>query len=242
MLEGLDDFVVFYVDDVMIFSNTYEEHLRHIDMVLDRIEDANMTLNLKKCQWAQSKLKFLGLLVDAKGERTSSIRDFPRPTNKREIQPFLETVNFYRGYIPEFAQRVKPLYELLSDKVDFVWHTEQENVFTQLKEGLCHATLNAHPDFSKTFYIRTDASAVGIAGAIYQLDENGDAIPLVFHSRILQGPELNYTVMEQELLAVVYILQKNYYILLSRKICLYTDHKALIYLKLHPLLAPRVTR
>ena len=247
ILEGTEDFAIAYVDDILIHSYTLDEHLRHIDEILSRIEAAGFTLNVEKCQWLKQQVEFVGMLISEQGvepipEKVAGIREFPRPTTKRHLQSFLGMINFYRHYIPRCADIEKPLYEISSPNAVFKWTEVHQQSFELLKKLLSEATIQQHPDFTKPFYIVTDASKIGVAGAIYQFDEKGQVRPICFNSRTLSSAERNYTTLEQELLAVIYTLKKNYYMLIGMEIYLYTDSSSLTLLRQRPYLSPRVLR
>lgn len=241
------DFVTFYVDDILIHSIDVEEHLRHLQIVLDRLSEAGFTLNVEKCEWAKSSVEFVGMIVSGDGtapkeDKVESIRNYPVPKTKKEVQSFLGVVGFYRNYIPNFADIAEPLHKLTHEDAKYEWTEIHQNAFKLLIESLAEATLQAHPDFEKPFYIRCDASSKGVAGAIYQFDDDGNVRPVSFCSRLLQPAERNYTVTEQEMLAIIYTLKTHYFFLMGNKIQLYTDHQALTFIKHHPFLSPRLTR
>lgn len=247
IMEGTEGYVIHYVDDILIFSKTLKEHLKHIKEVLRRIQGANLTLNVQKCEWIKTKVEFLGLIISENGaepnpEKVSGITDFPEPKTKRQLQSFLGMMNFYRAYIPNCATISVPLYEISSPHAKFKWTDTHQSAFNQLKFLLAEATIHQHPDFSKPFYVRTDASSIGVAGAIYQLDDDDNVRPIVFTSRVLNKAEKNYKVLEQELLAIIHTLKKNYYILLGSKIFLYTDHQPLTFSSTHPYPTGRLIR
>lgn len=121
-----------------------------------------MTLNIRKCLWAQNELKFLGMVLSQDGvrpdpNRVEGIRLVPTPVNKKYVQSFLGMMNFYRTLIPNFADLALRLYELTRDNVKFIWSTKQTEAFNQLKEALIAATLINYADFTRPFAIRTDA-------------------------------------------------------------------------------------
>lgn len=247
VLEGTEEFCTSYVDDILIHSATLEEHIRHIAEILSRIEAAGFTLNIDKCNWIQEQVEFVGMNISEKGvepipEKVAGIREFPRPNTKRKLQSFLGMVNFYRHYIPKCADIEKPLYEITSPTAVYKWTEVHQNAFDLLKTLLCEATIQQFPDMDKPFYVVTDASSTGIAGAIYQLDDDGHVRPICFNSRTLSSAEKNYYTTEQELLAAIYTLKKNYYILVGAEVYLFTDHSSITLLRQHPFLSSRISR
>lgn len=246
------DFVSCYVDDVLIHSETLEEHIQHIKIVLDRIRRANMTLNITKSKWCQTEIKYLGLIINSEGctidrEKIQSILDFKVPQNIKELQSFVGLFQYYRNYIPNLAEISAPLYQLQTvETKNFKWTPECQQAYDRLKTELSNAVLLHFPDFSKEFIVYTDASTVAVAGVVMQEDEDerGKCLlkPLAFTSRVLKEHEKHYSIMELELLAIINTLVKNYYMLIGQKIRLYTDNKALTYLRRNEILPNRIIR
>ena len=179
-LEGTEEFVAAYVDDILIFSKTKEQHKEHLAIVFEKIDKANMTLKLKKCKFFQESVKFLGFIISREGikpdpNKTAPIRDFPIPICTRDIQSFLGIVNYYRNHIPYCADIACPLSKLTGN-AQFEWGKEQQEAFDNLKEAMCNTLLEAHPRFDREFFIMSDASGYGIGGFIYQLDDNGNPV------------------------------------------------------------------
>lgn len=231
VLEGVDNFAISYVDDILVYSKTLEEHFQHIEIVLKKIQEAGMTLNISKTTWISTEIHYLGMIVNKDGtcpdpEKVQSIKEYPIPRNLKQLQSFLGMVNFYRTYIPKYSDIARPLHDLTQKDRKFRWTENEENAFEELKNSLANAALQSHPDFEKEFFIYTDASDFAIAGAIFQKTDEGTFKPLVFSSRSLVSAERNYSTYEKEVLAIVYTLLTNDYMLFGRKITVYTDNRA----------------
>src|SRR6266576_2602635 len=249
VLRDMDTFCKAYVDDLIIYSRTYKDHLQHIQQVLTRIGEADMTVAEDKCNWAQPHVKFLGFIISEKGvepnpEKVASIRSYPVPKCKREFLSFLGMINYFRSFIPRCAEISKILIEISKANVKFKWTEEAQKAFEELKNILANAILQSHPDFDKPFYLFTDASIKGIAGIIYQIVDEDlmQLCPVACASRVLNKAEENYPIYELEFLAVIFTLKKYYYMLAGANIYLHTDNVVIKFLRLHPELSKRMQR
>ncbi|XP_078240038.1 uncharacterized protein LOC144586135 [Pogona vitticeps] len=192
-LAGLSDFTVAYIDDIGIFSNTWEDHLIHLELVLQRLSAAGLTVKASKCQLGSPEIKYLGHMVgggmikplEAKIE---AVRDWPRPTTKRKVKSFLGLVGYYRKFIPRFSEIAAPLTDLTRKKTDdrIPWTSDCEAAFQRLKEALINYPVLRAPDFDREFIIYTDASNSGVGAVLCQEDENGGQHPVSYLSRKLQ--------------------------------------------------------
>ncbi|CAG7725974.1 unnamed protein product [Allacma fusca] len=184
-----------------------------------------------------------GVQVDP--EKIEPILNFELPKDVKSLQQFLGMFQYYREYMPRISLLCAPLYAMTTDKGGFIWTKENIAHFELLKKELAKETLLAYPDFTKPFYVYTDASTKAIAGVVMQpvrADETDWMMPIAFTSRVLKGYEKSYSVMELELLAVVHLLAKNYYLLAGNEVNLYTDNIAVTYLKKNELLPNRIMK
>ncbi|PZC75971.1 hypothetical protein B5X24_HaOG205264 [Helicoverpa armigera] len=173
--------VFVFVDDIIIVSSTFEQHISLLLLVLNKLKLANLTINLKKSQFFREKLKYLGYVVDANGlhadpEKVDAIKNYPTPTNRKEVRRFLGAASWYRRFIPNFSSLASPLNKLTSQSKKappFEWSKEADTAFTQLKECLVSASVLSCPDYTQPFQIHTDASNYGI-GAVLTQDINGE--------------------------------------------------------------------
>jgi hypothetical protein len=235
VFEGLS-FVTIYLDDVTIHSKSWEEHIEHVKTVLERIRKTGLWMNESKCQWAQMEVKTLGHIVSFRkimpdGEKVRAIKDFTVPKNKKAIRQFLGLVGYYRKFIKDFAKIAEPLYKFQDGAKEIKWEEEHQKAFIQLKEAMLRAPVLRNPDWSKEFYISTDASDVALGAVIGQIDEEGKEYAVAFASKVLTKEQRNYTVTERECLAVLWGLEKSRYMVLGRKVKVITDHEALLWLR-----------
>jgi len=206
---GLKDiFALVYLDDILIFSDTIQEHARRIGTVFERIREANFKLNLEKCTFAAHEVAYLSHIVSASGvspdmSKVKAIKTFPLPRNVRDVRSFLGLAGYYRSFIKDFAAISKPLTLLTRKDAKFNWSEPQQSSFDTLKEALTSDSVLAHPEFDKPFILSCDASNYAIS-AILSQEHEGKEKPLSFASRVLNNHEINYSVTEKELLAIVF--------------------------------------
>ncbi|KAL8451783.1 hypothetical protein Emed_001774 [Eimeria media] len=224
--------VLIYMDDVLVYAATFDEHLRLLDRVLARLLQHKMYPNLTKCKFAAHSTEYLGYRVGADGihpstEKVSTIAVWPTElANETQVRQFLGTVNYCRNFMgPEFAVLARPLQQLLKQKAAFQWTAAHSSAVQALKDRLIHYTKLSLPDLTKPFILRTDASGVAI-GAVLEQDNK----PLGFLSKRLSDAEMRYSTYDQELLAIVRALERWRHLLITAEVTVYTDHQALQYL------------
>jgi transposase InsO family protein len=230
-------FVYNFMDDLVVYSTSMEEHLQHLKEVFTRLEKAGFTLNPEKLRLAQEEIPFLGHLVSSHGirilpERVEVIRAFPPPKNLKAVRRFLGMVGFYGRFIKNFSQIAEPLHLLKRKDVKFVWGDVQQVAFQQLKEALATPPVLQIPDFSKEFTLVCDASDVAISAVLHQTSGE-DLAPIAYSSRLLTPAERRYSVHEKECLAVVYGCEKYRSYLEHKEFSLFTDNQALSWLLRH---------
>ncbi|KAK7582234.1 hypothetical protein V9T40_013679 [Parthenolecanium corni] len=235
VLQGLDHCCTVYVDDLLIFSDSIESHLHHLNLVIRKIQNAGMTLNVEKCQFFQQSVKYLGFIVSDQGispdpKRVEAIYEYRTPKTKKEVQSFLGVINYYRGHIPKCGELAAPLHELTKANIPFRWGPEEETSFNELKKAVAESILQNFPDWKRKFYVITDASNLAVSGIVVQFDDENQPKVLGMVSRLLKAAEKNYDVYEKELLAIVYTIKKHTYMLVDHPIILRTDNRALKYL------------
>nr|VZI45142.1 unnamed protein product [Spirometra erinaceieuropaei] len=205
VLRGLP-YVYAYIDDLLVASSTTEEHMEHLATVFDRLQQFGVVLNPSKCVFGVPSLEFLGHLVDSHGIRplpskVAAIRDFPPPTSKRQLQRFLGMVNFYRRFLPNCADTILPLTNLLSgSKRTFELTLAALTSFEQVKALLADATLLTHFHADAPISLMVDASNVAV-GAVLQQSLPDSTVPLAFFSKKLSKAETRYSTFGRELLA-----------------------------------------
>jgi len=244
----LGKYCLVYMDDILIYSRTMEEHLVHVEAVLKLLVENKLYAKLSKCRWAQSSTGFLGHVIGEDGIRVDPrkvevVKEWPTPSNAGELRSFIGLATYFRKFIRGFSGLTHPLHGLLRTKEPvppWEWTEECQTAFDAIKEGLISAPVLACPDFSEgapEFEVVCDASLVAV-GAI--LTQGGRAI--AYESRALIPAEKNYTAGEIELLAVVHAMKTWRCYLEGVKCRVVTDHCPLRYLKTQPNLSRRQTR
>jgi len=233
LLQGLQRTWCF-VDDVCVGGRNWEDHLINVDLFWRRLEEAGLALKFSKCELFRREAHFLGYRISQEGTRTDpritdKIEAFPLPQSLSALRSFLGMANFYRDFIPRFADIAWPLINLTSQKrfKPIQPDSPEDLAFRSLKRALASSDVLAFPDFERPFHVATDASDVGLGAVLYQLDDGGRARPIQFLSRTLLGAEKNYTVTEREGLAIVTAVGRFRHFLLGRCFTLVTDHAAL---------------
>ena len=227
------DFVAVYLDDILIFSKTREEHYNHVRTVLRKLQEARLIVKRPNCHFFKNKVTFLGHILDGVGIRprdvkVKAIMEFPEPSTKKQAMSFLGMVNFYRKFIDHCSTKAHPINEFIS-KEDVNWGEAQHKAFIQLKEALANPPLLVRPHDDGLYRLTTDASKLGYGAVLEELDTNGKVIGVVgYFSKSLLKSHHNYTASDLELQAIVSALSFFRYILHGRHFILRTDHSALL--------------
>ena len=207
VLAGLEwDSCFVYLDDILIASSTFEEHLRHLREVFERLRQAHLRLKPKKCLLLREEVPYLGHIVSSAGikpdpGKIEQVRGYPIPTDATKVRQFLGLASYYRRFIPEFARIAHPMHALTRKDRVFEWTADCDAAFNKLKELLITAPVLLHPRFgpSEEFVLETDASGVGL-GAILSQKHDGQLHPIAYASRSLDTHERNYAITELETL------------------------------------------
>lgn len=240
VLKEVEDCALAYVDDVIIYSDTEEEHERDIRKVFEILRKNKIFVSKKKIQMFKLEVKYAGHLISTNGTRplhdkTQAIKEMPYPTTVREIRSFVGSIAYYMRFIPNYAELTAGLIDLTKGgggpirKV--VLTDEIKANIDKLKEALTSSKTLAAPDYDKMFHVYTDASDVGIGAMITQYDKDGAERPILFDAKKLDKHQRNYDTRDRELLAVVHTLDKYDYMLKDRPFIVYTDHKNLTHLE-----------
>ena len=236
ILEGMPG-VGSYVDDIVIYSDSWEDHIKTLKELFGRLRKARITARPTKCLLGASRMEFLGHqvggdVITPSRDNLEKVRNTPRPTTKKQVRSFLGLVGYYRDHIPAFAEISAPLTDLLKKgKAEHIqWSEAQKRAYSLLKEYLLQEPVLKLPDLSKPFVLRTDASGVGVAAVLLQ-ENNGKLYPVGYASKKLNLTEARYPIIEKECLAVVWGIKRFKLYLAGRKFTLQTDHKPLKYLK-----------
>ena len=229
-------FVEVYLDDITIFSTTFELHCQHVEIILDALRQANLMLNAEKCFFFLPEVKLLGHVINREGiqpdeDKIIKVRDYPVPTTIRQLRGFLGLASYYRKFIKGFSTIAKPLNKLLEKEALYLWTEEQQKSFETLKKHLISAPILRYPDFEKPFYLHTDASGTGIGAVLAQKDDDNKEYAVAYASRSLNKAERNYATTEQECLAVVWAVEHFHQYIGTNHFVLITDHSALQWLR-----------
>ena len=243
VLRGTENFTGVYLDDILIQSLTWEEHLHHLRDVLTRLQKAGLTLKLKKCLFGAVDCEYLGRRggVSPVESKVRAIKELCKPKTKQDIQTFLGMAGYYRRYIRDFATIAAPLTELTKkgNPDNIIWTPETESAFQTLKSTLSGSTIMKNPDPTKPFIVQTDASSVGVGAVLSQGPEDK---PIAYFSRKLLEREKRYSAVEKECLAVVLGVKAFAVYLLGKPFLLQTDHRALKWLNQFKEKNDRLTR
>ncbi|XP_049824794.1 uncharacterized protein LOC126265925 [Aethina tumida] len=228
--------VLIYLDDIVVFSRTLEEHLQKLEKVFQRLRKAGLTLKPSKCSYAKEEVELLGYIVSREGilpdpAKLQAIREFPRPNNVKGIQSFLGLCNFYRKFIHNFATTARPLHELTKKDGKFNWLEEHEHAFQTLKKKLLSAPVLQHFNPNEGTELHVDASKLGIGAVLLQKGEDQNQHPIAYISRSLSKAEKNYTITELEGLAAIWALGYLRHLIYGRPVKIVSDHHALCWIR-----------
>jgi transposase InsO family protein len=235
--EFLDDFLIIYLDDLLIYSDSLAEHKRHVRRVLERLRDAKLCLKPSKCQFHVEEVAFLGFLVGPRGIRmdpgkVDSITSWPAPKSPHDIRVFLGLANFYRRFIKNFSELATPITALLRKNRKFEWTDEAQSAFDELRAAFTSAPILRHFDPSLPVVLEADASDFAVGAVISQRDpESGLLHPITFHSRKFNSAELNYEIYDKEMLAIVETMDqyRHYFEGLGHATTVLSDHRNLLW-------------
>ena len=229
--ENGPSFVAAYIDDLLIFSVTLQEHLDHLRQVIHRLREVGLKVNPGKCQFIRSEVEYLGHVIMPEGLRPNSklveaVRDYSPPKNVQELRRFLGLTSYYRRFVNHFAKVAEPLHRLTCKNTAFEWSQECQIAFDELKRRLVTPPVLAYPNFDVDFVLETDASHQGLGAVLSQRQEDGRLHPIAYASRALSGAEKHYGITDLETLAVVWAISHFHYYLYGHCVTVYTDHSA----------------
>ena len=237
VLRGLQyEELLVYMDDVIVFSSSEQQHVERLSRMLGRLMDAGLKIKPAKTRLFQRQVEYLGHIVDEHGIHTDpkkieAIMKISTPDDVKPLRSFLGLTGYYRKFIPNYGGITQPLCKLLKKKVDYIWTEECEQAFLILKQALCDNTVLAYPDYSRPFILDTDASYLACGAVLGQLDDNGDERPVSYYSFALNNAQKNYGVTKLEMLALVSAIRHFRCYLYGAKFLCRTDHHSLIWLK-----------
>ena len=247
MLRDVDS-VHNYIDDILIHTCTWEEHVKVVKTVLKKLRSARLSARPTKCYFGYEQLEYLGHIVGHGKikpipEKTQLLQDAPRPETKTQLRSFLGLANYYRKFIPNFSEIAVPLTDRtkLGEPNRIRWEDSQERAFRTLKAKLSEEPILILPDLSKRFFLRTDASDVGIGAVLLQELENV-RFPVAYASKKLLSRERAYAVIERECLAIVWGIKKFEPYLYGREFVVETDHQPLVHMQKAKVTNARIMR
>ena len=223
-----------YIDDVIIYSSTWEEHIKIMKELFERLKKANLTVNLAKSDFLRATVEYLGHVV-GQGcvkpikAKVDAVVKYPSPTGKKDLMRFLGMVGFYRKFCHNFSTVVAPLTNLLQKNIKFQWTDQCDNVFNSIKELLMNSPVLVSPDFQKQFKLAVDASDVGIGASLCQEGDDGIDRVVCYFSKKLNKFQKNYSTIEKECLALLLSLQHFdvYLNVTLHPVMVFTDHNPL---------------
>ena len=245
-----------YLDDIIIHSETFEQHLEDIQEVFDRLRDARLMSKESKCEFCAAEIKFLGHIIGRDGrkvdpDKVEKVKNYPRPENISQLRGFLGLASYYRKFIKDFSKKAKPLTKLLEgtkreakkakwekemlkkmEDSGFIdnWGIEQEESFKTMKKALTETPTLIHPDFEKDFILSTDASGYALGAVLEQEGNDKKLHPVGYASKTLTKAEQKYSTTELECFAVLWGVEKFHHYLYGRRFKVITDHQALTWL------------
>ena len=248
VLQGLGDFAIAYLDDILDFSPTLEDHLQHLDTIFDRLRKHDLKLKLKKCNFLESETNYLGFIIGKDGikpdpKKVEAIRSLPIPTCVREVRSFIGMSSYYRRFIPNFSEIAEPIIALTKKHAHYKWSAKHDEAFQYLKDSLSVVPLLAYPDTNKPYTLYTDASGTCIGACLTQscdvaednLPNVSNEKPIYYLSHKLSKTQCKWSTVEKEAYAIHFALQKLDHYLHGAQFVIKTDHKPLKYLLESPM-------
>ena len=217
-----------YLDDIIIYSRSEQEHLEHLEEIFIRLKAAGLKLKLEKCCFFKKHIQYLGHLISADGiqplpEKLESIAKMPAQRNPKEVKQFLGLVGYYRKFVPRFADISRVLTHLTKKDVEFKWTTECEKCFQILKEFLKQAPILRYPDPQASYTLYTDASKYAYAGVLTQRNDGVDH-PITYVSGLFRGSQLNWATLTKEAYAIYMSIKKLSFYIDTAKITVRSDN------------------
>ena len=220
-----------YLDDLLCYSKTFEQHIDNLREMFTRLRSANLKLCPKKCKLFQRRLSFLGHQLSEDGieactEKTEKVKNWPRPQNVRQLRSFLGLCSYYRKMVQNFATIAKPLHSLTETNTPFTWDDKAEAAFRELKDRLCNAPILAFPIETQPFILDTDASNVAAGAVLSQVQNNQERV-ISYYSQCFTHTERNYCTTRKELYAIVLAVKHFHHFLYGNPFTIRSDHGSL---------------
>ena len=225
-------FVTAYIDDLLVFSSSLQEHLDYLYQVIHRLREVGLKVNPAKCQFMRREVQYLGHMITPGGlhpnkRLVEAVRNYTAPNSVQELKRFLGLASYCRRFVPQFAKIANPLHHLTCKGATFKWPEECLAAFSELKMRLTNPPVLAYPNFDLDFMLETDASHQRLGAVLLQLQVDGKLHPIAFANRALSGAEKNYGITDLETLGVVWAISHFHYYLYGHCVTVYTDHSAM---------------
>ena len=243
----LKENVFVYLDDLLIVSSNFEDHIRYLKIVAENLKNAGLTINLEKSKFCFKELKYLGYIIGdgllkTDPAKVAAIKDFPIPQNQRQVRRFLGMSGWYRRFVRDYSSLATPITETLKKNRKFEFGNEAIDSCQKIKDILTSEPVLVHPDYSKPFIILCDASSTGIGGVLCQKDDEGIERPIYYYSHKLNKAQCNYSVTERECLAAVLSIEQFRPYVEGYHFKVVTDHASLKWLMNQKDLSGRLAR
>ena len=234
LLQGIPHVCV-YLDDILVTGSTAEEHLRTLEEVLTRLDQAGVRLKRSKCEFLLESVEYLGHRISTHGlqptdSKVKALKEAPAPTNVSQLKSFLGLLNYYGRFVPNLSTVLAPLHRLLEKRTSWTWGTEQQQAFDRVKALLTSDTVLAHYDPTRPLLLACDASPYGIGAVLSHTFEDGSERPVAYASRTLGPAEKRYSQLDKEGLAIVFGVKRFHQYLAGRHFTILSDHKPLQHL------------
>lgn len=238
VVEGLENVLV-YLDDLIIFAESIEQHNSVLLAVFERLQMHHLALQPEKCKFLLTEINYLGHKITREGitiqeSNIKAVKSFPIPKTVKQVRSFLGFANYYRDFIPNFAEKAKPLTNLTKKGIKFEWSPECQQAMVYFTDQITSSPILQPPDFTKEFILSCDASTLAIAGVLSQAHNKMTDKPVGFFSRGLFDAETRYSTIELEMLAIVAAIRHFRVYLLCHRFCIITDHNPLVYIRSSP--------
>lgn len=222
-------FVIVFLDDILVYSRTLQEHIQHLTVVLEVLRSNQLYAKWSKCSFAQDHMEYLGHIISQEGvaidpEKTYAMERWPQPTTITELRGFLGLTGYYRKFVKNYGIIAKPLTNLLKKK-NFSWNDQAYTAFSQLKQAMVNTPVLALPDFTLPFQVETDACATGVGAVLMQQGH-----PIAYLSKALGPQNQSLSIYEKEFLAVIMAVDKWRSYLQRGPFLILTDHKKLMHI------------
>ena len=236
VLQDCSNFMMAYLDDIIIFSQNKEDHLKHIEIIFKKLKKADLKLKESKCDFFKKEIHYLGNLISVSSiqplpKKLDSMHNMPKTRFPKGIKQFLDLTGYYRKFVPRFADMARPLTKLLAHDCEFEWTKQCDTSFQMLKDMLCLAPILKYPDTSKPYMLYTDASKYGWAGVLTQSHTStvdGKTIsmdhPVSYVNGSFRGSQLNWATLTKEAYAIYMSVKKSTFYLTGHEITLRSDH------------------